>query len=388
MSPGGLHAVTADYVFDGTVRHEQAAVVIEGSRIRRIVPRHEISSDLPTQALPDGAWLAPGFIDLQVNGGGDALFNDAPTAETISTIAAAHRKFGTTGFLPTLITDTSEKMRAAIAAVQTAMATHPAVLGLHLEGPFLSPERAGVHDCSLFRQPTSDDLEMFKRPRRGALLITLAPEQVPAGSIASLADAGVCVSLGHSMATYAETQGAIGEGLTGFTHLFNAMRPMSSREPGPIAAALEIATCSFGLIVDGVHVDPAMLRLALRGVGRPMLVTDAMPPVGGKRSTFTLYGQEIAVRDGRCLRPDGTLAGAYLDMASAVRNCVRLLGVPLERALTFASSHPARFINLGSELGTLALGYRADMVALDPDKIEVLDTWVAGSSDKVPQAHE
>jgi N-acetylglucosamine-6-phosphate deacetylase len=253
-------------------------------------------------------------------------------------------------------------------------------LGLHLEGPFLSPEQAGVHERSLFRQPTSDDVEMLTSARAGTLLMTLAPEQVPAGFIRRLTQAGVCVSLGHSMATYVQTRAAIDEGLTGFTHLFNAMRPLASREPGPIAAALETPACSFGLIVDGIHVDPAMLRLALRGVGRPMLVTDAMPPVGGTRSDFALYGEKIAIRNGRCVRQDGTLAGAYLDMAGAVRNCVRLLGLPLERALSFASSHPASFVNLSAEAGALAPGLRADMVALDPEKIEVLETWVAGIS--------
>jgi N-acetylglucosamine-6-phosphate deacetylase len=378
MNPGGLHAVVAGHVFDGTTLHEQAGVVIDGARIVRVVPRRDIPGNMPVRILPDGVWLAPGFIDLQVNGGGDVLFNDAPTPETISIIAAAHRKFGTTGFLPTLITDTPGKMQAAIAAVETAMRTEPSVLGLHLEGPFLSPDRAGVHDRRLFRAPDEADVAMLTGPRRGALLVTLAPEQVPAGFIARLVNAGVRVSLGHSMATYAQTRAALGEGLTGFTHLFNAMRPMASREPGPIAAALETPACSFGLIVDGIHVDPAMLRLALRGAGRPMLVTDAMPPVGGTRPAFTLYGKEIAVRDGRCARADGTLAGAYLDMAAAVRNCVRLLGVPLQRALNFASRNPAAFINRGSELGRLAPGFRADMVALDAERVEVVETWVGG----------
>src|SRR2546421_4838047 len=326
MSSGGLHAVAADHVFDGIFHHEHAGVVIDGARISGVVPRREISQNLPVRVLPDGIWLAPGFIDLQVNGGGDVLLNDAPTPEAISILAAAHRKFGTTGFLPTLITDTPEKMQAANAAVQTAMGTQPAVLGLHLEGPFLSPEKAGVHDRSLLRQPTDADVQMLTAPRRGALLVTLAPEQVPTGFIACLADAGVCVSLGHSMATYAQTRAAIDEGLTGFTHLFNAMRPLSSREPGPMAAALETPTCSICVIADGIHVDSAYLRLAVRGVAHVLLVTDAMPPVGGKRSSFMLYGEEVTVQNGRCARPDGTLAGAYLDMASAVRNCVRLLG--------------------------------------------------------------
>jgi len=378
MNLGGLHAVVADHVFDGTSRHANAGVIIDGSRINRIVPRSEIPRDMPARILPDGVWLAPGFIDLQVNGGGDVLFNDAPTAETISLIAAAHRKFGTTGFLPTLITDTSEKMHAAITASQTAVRTNPSVLGLHLEGPFLSPDRAGVHDRNLFRSPTAADIEMLTARRGGALLVTLAPEQLPAGFIARLASAGVSVSLGHSIATYAQTHAAIGEGLSGFTHLFNAMPPMASREPGPIAAALETPTCSFGFIMDGIHVDPAMLRLALRGVGNPMLVTDAMPPVGGEQSTFALYGEKVAVVDGRCARPDGTLAGAYLDMATAVRNCVHLLGVSLERALNLASRNPAHFIKLGSQLGQLAPGFRADMVALVPESVEVIETWVAG----------
>jgi N-acetylglucosamine-6-phosphate deacetylase len=180
------------------------------------------------------------------------------------------------------------------------------------------------------------------------------------------------------MATYAQTRAAMQEGLTGFTHLFNAMRPLGSREPGPIAAALESPEAWFGMIADGVHVDPATLRLALRGAARPMLVTDAMPPVGGARSTFRLYGEDIAAKDGKCVRADGTLAGAMLDMATAVRNCVRLLDVPLESALRFASGHPASFLGLGHRLGRLASGYRADMVAIEPKEVKVLRTWTAG----------
>jgi N-acetylglucosamine-6-phosphate deacetylase len=209
----------------------------------------------------------------------------------------------------------------------------------------------------------------------------LAPEVVPAGFIAALVAAGVRVSLGHSMATYEETGAALAEGLTGFTHLFNAMRPLSSRDPGPIAQALESPEAWYGLIVDGVHVDPAMLRFTLRGLGHPMLVTDAMPPVGGSGSTFKLYGENIRVRDGRCVTADGTLAGTALDMASAVRNCVQLLGVSLPDALRFASAHPATFLGLEHMLGTLARGYRADLVAFDPTDMKLLATWVAGKSE-------
>jgi N-acetylglucosamine-6-phosphate deacetylase len=209
----------------------------------------------------------------------------------------------------------------------------------------------------------------------------LAPEVVPPGFIAQLVAAGIRVSLGHSMASYLQTRAAMAEGLTGFTHLFNAMRPLTSREPGPIAQALESPAAWYGLIVDGVHVDPAMLRLALRGAGHPLLVTDAMPPVGGSRSTFTLNSETVTVRDGRCVTNDGTLAGADLDMATAVRNCVRLLGASLPDALRFASTNPAAFLGLGQVLGRLAPGYRADLVAFDPNDMTVLDTWVAGNGD-------
>jgi len=189
-------AVAADRVFDGTTWHEHSAVVVEGAQIQQIVSTAETPA-IPVTTLPDGIWLAPGFIDLQVNGGGDVLFNDCPTADTISVIAAAHRKFGTTGFLPTLITDRPEKTSSAIAAVRDAMRAQPAVLGLHLEGPFISRDRPGVHDPAFIRVPTSADLDILTAPRSGALVVTLAPEQLPPQFIASLVASGARVCLGH-----------------------------------------------------------------------------------------------------------------------------------------------------------------------------------------------
>jgi N-acetylglucosamine-6-phosphate deacetylase len=380
MNPS-RHAVAASHVFDGAALHRDSAVVIEGTDVVAVEARNNLPPGLPVRTLQSSAWLAPGFIDTQVNGGGDVLFNDEPTVDGIAAIAAAHRRFGTTALLPTLISDTPETSAKAIAAVAAAHGTMPSVLGIHLEGPFLSPERPGVHNPRALRRPDANDLKMITHGGHGVTLVTLAPEQVPAGFINELAAAGLRVALGHSVATYTQTRAAMAEGLTGFTHLFNAMRPLASREPGPIAAALESPSVWFGMIVDGVHVDPAMLRLALRGLAQPVLVTDAMPPVGGgARQGFSLYGNEIAVRDGRCQRADGTLAGSMLDMASAVRNCVDQLGVPLTDALRFASSNPANFLGLGDRLGRLLPGYRADLVAFDPDTIDVMATWVAGTA--------
>lgn len=379
MKAAERHAVAADFVFDGTAVHRDHAVHIERDTISGLTPARELPPELPVRRLSKGAWLAPGFIDVQVNGGGDVLLNDTPTVEGIAAIAAAHRRFGTTALLPTLISDTANKMHTAAAAVDVATRSIPGVLGIHFEGPFLSPERAGVHDPAMLRSPTSQDLDFLTAPHNGVHLVTLAPERVPAGFIAALVKAGIRVALGHSMATYAETRAALAEGLTGFTHLFNAMRPLASREPGPVAAALETTGAFYGLIVDGEHVAPPMLRLALRGLGQAMLVTDAMPPVGGIQAAFTIAGKRILARDGRLATENGTLAGAALDMTSAVRNCVRLLGLDLPDALRLASAVPAAFLGISDRLGHLRPGHRADMVALDPAEIRVLATWVAGA---------
>jgi N-acetylglucosamine-6-phosphate deacetylase len=376
-----LHAVAASRLFDGASVGKDMAALIDGTRIAAIVPRAELPTTMALHQLPAGAWLVPGFIDIQVNGGGDVLFNDDPTPDGLRTIVAAHRKLGTTALLPTLISDTPERMKAALAAVEAVIGAEPGVLGIHLEGPFLSPEKAGIHDRRSFRRPTADDLGLITAARRGVTLVTLAPERTPDQFIKKLVAANIRVALGHSMATYAQTKAAMAEGLSGFTHLFNAMRPLESREPGPIAAALESSRVWYGLIADGVHVAPAMLRLALRGAGKPILVSDAMPPVGGKRRSFDLNGETIAVRDGRCARGDGTLAGAYLDMASAVRNCARLLDLSLADLLPFATTHPAQFLGADDRLGRLAPGFRADMVALDGETFDVLQTWVAGAAD-------
>jgi N-acetylglucosamine-6-phosphate deacetylase len=372
------HAIAADYIFDSRTLHRRKALLIDGELIAGILPVSELDHALPLHALPPESWLAPGFIDTQVNGGGDLLFNEAPTAAGVASIVAAHRRLGTTGVLLTLISDTPERMHSARTAVEQATAADSGMIGIHFEGPFLSPERPGVHDPRRLRAPSRDELDLLRSPAPFPVLVTLAPEVVPKGCIARLVAANVRVAIGHSVATYVQTRQALEEGATGFTHLFNAMRPLASREPGPIAAALEAPGAWFGMIVDGVHVHPAMLRLALRGLATPMLVSDAMPPVGGRNAAFTLAAQPIVRREDSCVRHDGTLAGTALDLAKAVRNCVRMLQVPLTTALRFASTEPAKFLGLGDRLGRLLPGYRADLVAFRADTIDVLETWIAG----------
>jgi N-acetylglucosamine-6-phosphate deacetylase len=327
-----------------------------------------------------GRTLLPGFIDCQVNGGGGVLFNDTPTVDAIRAIGKAHAKFGTTGFLPTLISDDADVMAKAIDAVNEAVAQGvPGVLGIHLEGPFIAPERKGVHDAAKFRIAGADDVATIARRHGGVTLLTLAPERATPEVLAQLVANGVIVAAGHTAADYDTTRKALAAGVRGFTHLFNAMTPFTSREPGVVGAALDDAGSWCGLIVDGHHVHPASLRVAIAAKAREkmFLVTDAMPPVGSDNPDFVLKGETITMRDGVVQTADGTLAGSALDMATAVRNTVTLVGQPYDEAARMASTYPAAFLGLGATHGHIAAGYRADFVVMD-DAYEVVETWISG----------
>ena len=356
------------------------AVVIEGGRIEAIVPESAVKG--ARQIDLGRGILLPGFIDVQVNGGGGALFNSSRDVETIRRIGAAHRQFGTTGFLPTLISDdlkvVDEAMRAADAAIEAGV---PGVLGIHVEGPFLSVARKGVHDAGWFRELDESGIRLLTSLRRGRTLVTLAPEMTTPGFIDKLAAAGVIVCAGHTDASYAEIREALKHGLQGFTHLFNAMSQLTSRQPGAVGAALEDEESWCGIIVDGQHVDPVVLRIALRCKRRDrfMLVTDAMPSVGASEKSFSLQGRSISVEGAACVDADGILAGSDTDMAGAVRNAVQMLGVSLPEAVRMASAHPAAFLGLESEMGRIAPGLRANLVLAD-DQVAVRDTWIDGVS--------
>ena len=356
------------------------AVLLEGGDIAAIVrdddPRVRASD---VHDLQRGV-LLPGFIDAQVNGGG-VLFNNAPDVAALRAIGAAHRRFGTTGFLPTLISDDVDVMRAAIGAVREAIARRvPGVLGIHLEGPYLAAARKGTHDAGKFRVPDAAEIELATSLGTGVTLLTLAPEQVPAESIRALVARGAIAAAGHTAASYEQIRAGLEAGVRGFTHLYNAMTPLQGREPGVVGAALEDRDSWCGIIVDGVHVHPASLRVALAAKprGKLFLVTDAMPPVGADSPDYVLYGETITARDGVVRNAAGALAGSALDMATAVRNTVSLLSLPLEEAARMASLYPAQFLRIDNARGRIAPGYRADLVLLD-DKLDVATTWIAGS---------
>jgi N-acetylglucosamine-6-phosphate deacetylase len=363
---------------------EGRCVLLADGRILDIVAPSERRVRRAERRDLGGQLLLPGFIDSQVNGGGGVLFNDAPSVESIRAIGRAHRRFGTTGFLPTLISTDLDIMARAIAAVRSAIAAGvPGVLGIHIEGPYLSLARKGVHDPAKLRELDASALGLLTSLRGGRTLVTLAPEVTTPQIIEKLVAAGVVVSAGHTNATYAEISTALRHGLTGFTHLFNAMSQLTGREPGAVGAALEDPTSWCGIIVDGAHTDPVVLRIALRCKphDRFMLVTDAMPSVGTNDHSFELQGRRITVSGSTCLDEDGRLAGSNIDMATCVRNAISMLGLSLPEAVRMASQGPAEFLGLAHDTGRIAPGLRADLVLAD-DALNVLETWIAGRSSR------
>jgi N-acetylglucosamine-6-phosphate deacetylase len=360
---------------------DDLTVLIDGPRIVDVIVKDAARVHTARTLDLHGHMLAPGFVDCQVNGGGGVLFNDAPAVDTLRRIATAHRRFGTTGLLPTLISDDADVMRVAIRAVAAAIEQDmPGILGIHLEGPFLSPQRKGIHNAAKFHAPDAADIDLVASLNVGKTLLTLAPEEVPLKTLRELAARGVVLAAGHTAASYAQTRAALDAGLRGFTHLYNAMSPLGSREPGVVGAALEDPASWCGIIVDGHHVHPAALRVALaaKAQGKVFLVTDAMPPVGAERSDFQLNGETITCRDGLCTNAHGVLAGSALDMAGAVRSAVAMLHIPLVEALRMASAYPAAFLGLDRSHGRIAAGYAADLVALDDD-LKVHATWIGGA---------
>lgn len=378
-----LTAITGARIFDGDLWHEHSALLIADGRIAAIASYRDVPAEARIVPM-DGLSLVPGFVDLQVNGGGGVLLNERPDVEGIRTICAAHARFGTTALLPTLITDSVAVTTAAIdAGLAARAAAVPGFLGLHLEGPHLSIARKGAHDPAFIRPMEPDDLARTIAARTGldALLMTLAPENATNEQIAALHAAGVTVSLGHSDCGYATAAAAVAAGAQMTTHLFNAMSQLGNREPGMVGAALDLGHINAGLIADGYHVHPVSIGAALRakrGPGRIFLVTDAMSPLGTDMTSFFLNGREIFREGGRLTLADGTLAGADIDMASCIRFMHDAVGVDLEEALRMASLYPAEAIGMTGRKGRLTHGHDADFAVID-DGVNVVSTWIGGT---------
>lgn len=376
-------ALTGARIFDGADWHDDAALVVSGGLVEAIVGRDAVPANAETIDL-GGGLLAPGFVDLQVNGGGGVMLNDHPDFASIETICQAHVPFGTTALLPTLITDTPEITAAAVTAgAEAARRKLPGFLGLHLEGPHLSLARKGAHDPKLIRPMNDADQAALiaARAKLPVLQTTIAPESVTAAQVEALAKAGIVVSLGHSDTDYATATAYADAGASMATHLFNAMSQIGNREPGLAGAAVDSGKVFAGLIADGIHVHPATIEIALKakqGPARIFLVTDAMATIGTDMTSFTLNGRTIYRKDGSLRLADGTLAGADLDMISAVRFMHKVVGIKLAEALRMASLYAAEAVGQSHRLGRLAKGTAADIVALTDD-LGMKGVWIGGN---------
>ncbi|SFN51592.1 N-acetylglucosamine-6-phosphate deacetylase [Cohaesibacter marisflavi] len=372
-------------LFDGDQFHAGKAVTLEDGRISSIIDSPNKLGGYEPHDLT-GLVLAPGFVDAQVNGGGGVMLNADTTLPQLEAMADAHRAYGTTSMLPTLISDAWPAMEHVAHLIELAHRhwgedrSLSAIKGVHFEGPYLNAARKGVHPEEQLRPVDDRAVDLMTHPDLGVRLITVAPEKVGPGFIRECVHQGALVSAGHTAGSYQDMTAAIRAGLRGFTHLFNAMTPMGSREPGVVGAALDDPDTWCGLIADGFHVHPASMRNAIKTKprGKVMLVTDAMASVGSDEAAFTLHDQTVTVQDGRCQLKDGTLAGSALTMIGAVRNVVELIGLPLSEALRMASRYPASFMRMDTSLGLIAPGFSADLVAFDPETWTVKHSWING----------
>ena len=366
----------AQRLFDGQAFLDDRVLTIVDGKIT------DIDQDLSKVDVVATGLVVPGYIDLQVNGGGGILFNDSPSVDNLKLIMAAHARFGTTAMMPTLITDTFEVMQQAADAIAQAISEGvPGIVGVHFEGPHLSVEKKGTHCADYIRPLSTDEWQILSRQDIGQVIVTLAPETVSNDDVKRMVELGIKVCLGHTNADYQTTQQAIDAGASGFTHLFNAMSPLQGREPGVVGAALLNNNTSCGLIVDGFHVDYASCKLAIQAKpqGKIFLVTDAMPPVGTDLTQFALYDRIVYVDNGKLTSTTGELAGSSLDMASAVKNTHQMLGIELGEAIRMASLYPAQYLYQNQTIirGELIQGKQADMVVLNDD-LSVKETWIAG----------
>jgi len=360
------------------------AILIDGNRIERTLDIDNVPKEIEVLDA-EGLNVAPGFIDIQVNGAGGKLFTDEPDEDCIRTMFNAQKRFGTTNFLPTLMSTSVEKMLRAINTVKSLVESRKfGVLGLHLEGPYFNENKIGVHDKRYVRKMSASEIELIVKQGKGAVKVfTVAPEAIDESHIRKITQAGIIVSAGHTNATYNQTAQAFRSGMTSVTHIFNAMSQLTAREPGVVGAALDYEKVWAGIIADGLHVDIACIRVCKRIKGaRLILVTDSMPPVGSNISSFKLGELEVLYSDGKCVTKDGVLGGSALDMATAVRNCVQKAGIPMSEALRMASTYPAEFLGVDGELGKIKPGYVANLVIFD-NQLDVKGVIIDGMHENV-----
>ena len=371
-------ALLGSQIFCGERFYDDHALLVEGKSIVDIVDKNNTPDNFNKIELDQGI-LAPGFIDLQVNGGGGVLFNNSPNKESLNTIIKAHQFFGTTSVMPTVISDSLEVLEQCIKTVTEEIKNNSSLLGIHIEGPFFNTKYRGVHQKQYISAINSDYLNLFESLKGFPVMLTLAPECISSQQLKHLTSLGIKTLAGHSDATYDELDDAIKNGLDGFTHLFNAMGQISAREPGVVGSALHFENTFASIIVDLHHVHPSLIQLAyqLKPKGKLFFISDSMATINHGKPSFELYDEVVNESDGRLVNSEGKLAGSSITQIDAVKNVYQKCNIPLNQALAMASRYPAEYLGIENHLGSLKPGYRADLVHFDSN-FKVHNVWVSG----------
>ena len=371
-------ALLGSQIFCGERFYDDHALLVEGKSIVDIVDKNNTPDNFNKIELDQGI-LAPGFIDLQVNGGGGVLFNNSPNKESLNTIIKAHQYFGTTSIMPTVISDSLEVLEQCIKTVTEEIKNNSSLLGIHIEGPFFNTKYRGVHQKQYISAINSDYLNLFESLKGFPVMLTLAPECISSQQLKHLTSLGIKTLAGHSDATYDELDDAIKNGLDGFTHLFNAMGQISAREPGVVGSALHFENTFASIIVDLHHVHPSLIQLAyqLKPTGKLFFISDSMATINHGKPSFELYDEVVNESDGRLVNSEGKLAGSSITQIDAVKNAYQKCNIPLNQALAMASRYPAEYLGIENHLGSLKPGYRADLVHFDSN-FKVHNVWVSG----------
>ena len=371
-------ALLGSQIFCGERFYDHHALLIDGNSIIEIVDEKNIPNAFNKIELDQGI-LAPGFIDLQVNGGGGILFNNSPTKESLNTIINAHQFFGTTSIMPTVISDSIKVLTKCTRAVTQEIKKNSALLGIHIEGPFFSLKYRGVHQKKYISKLSSEYLELFSNLKEFPVILTLAPECISIKDLNHLASLGLKIMAGHTDASYDELEQAAKNNLNGFTHLFNAMSQISAREPGAVGAALDFDNLYASIIVDLHHVHHSLIKLAYqkKPIGKLFFISDSMATINHGEPTFELYDEVVSEQNGRITNAEGKLAGSSITQIDAVKNAYQKCNIPLDHALAMASRYPAKFIGVDQYLGSLKPNYRADLVHFDSN-FKVNNVWTSG----------
>ncbi|MGE4575662.1 MAG: N-acetylglucosamine-6-phosphate deacetylase [Candidatus Pseudothioglobus sp.] len=371
-------ALIGAQLFSGKEFFDNRALLIDGENIIDIINEHNIPNNFETQKL-NGGILSPGFIDLQVNGGGGKLFNNSPDKQSLNTIIEAHQHFGTTSIMPTVISDSLNVLKRCTTTISEVIENNKSLLGVHIEGPFFNVKYRGVHQKQYINTINSDYLNLFESLKDFPVILTLAPECISTKQLKHLKSLGFKILAGHTDASYDQLEEAIKYGLDGFTHLFNAMGQISAREPGVVGSALTFDNAAASIIVDLHHVHPSLIQMAYKQKpqGKLFFVSDSMATIHHGEPSFELYDEVVSESNGRIINSEGKLAGSSITQIDAIKNAYQSCNIPLNDAIAMVTRYPAEYLGVANYLGSLKSGYRADLTHFDLD-FQVHNVWVAG----------